>query len=122
MNYRYTPEEIGDLNAEIARLRAEVIGVKADLHNMTGFRDGLAKIAAELEADRDRLAAKVERLTAARDALAELHTLIDFDTPLTDQSPWLFEDATDINAAFEKAYAAVCLNRIVEQSQPEGKE
>jgi len=49
-----------DAGAEIARLRAELIAAQADLHIMTGYRDGLVIISREMEADRDRLAAALK--------------------------------------------------------------
>jgi hypothetical protein len=58
---------------------------------------------------------EIERLRAALDVLKELHTLLDFEEPLTDEKPWLFEDATDINAAFAKAYAVIVAERAIEQ-------
>lgn len=49
-----------------------------------------------------------------REALGELHSLIDFDEPITDDKPMVFADATAINAAMKQARAAL--------SHPKGTE
>lgn len=60
-----------------------------------------------------------ERLRLALDALNELHLLLDFEEPLTTDKPWIFDDPSDINDAFRKAYTAVCANRAPSEGAPD---
>ena len=68
----------------------------------------------------ERLEAKIERLQMALDALNELHTYLDFEELNSDDKPWIFEDYSGINAAFEQAYAAVVANREPRDEQDTG--
>lgn len=54
--------------------------------------------------ERHRAEARAEKAEAA---LVALHTLLDFEEPVSDEKPWIFWDCSPINAAFADAYAVV---------------
>lgn len=93
---------------EIAKRGAENERLQADNRRWS-------KVADERSMQNTALRQENERLRAALEVLKELHALLDFEEPLTDKTPWLFEDASDINAAFVKAYAVIVENRAAEQ-------
>ena len=73
------------------------------------------QVASALFDELQRVRDENERLRAALDALRELHAYIDFEEPLSDDKPWIFEDPSGINEAFRQAYEAICRNRVDEQ-------
>ena len=87
----------------------------AEIDRLTKERDALKSEASELAADLRRAMGESERLRPALDALNELHAYLDFEEPLSEDKPWIFEDYSGINEAFAKAYKAICANRDPEQ-------